>query len=176
MKNKIKKHNIKGDIMYYIKYFFITSILGFFLEEIICKNYQSGILNGPWTPIYGIGSIIIIYISDKILKKKNIGITKKFVIVFISCTLLLSLGELIGGLAIEKIFKITFWDYTNYKYNIGKYICLEMSLIWGLTSIIFICILRPTIDVIIKKIPNIIIYILSILFIIDTILTILKRV
>ena len=161
--------------MYYIKYFFITSILGFFLETIVCTNYESGILYGPWTPIYGIGSIIIIYVSDKILKKKNLSIIKKLIIVFTSCTLLLSLGELIGGLAIEKIFKITFWDYTNYKYNIGKYICLEMSLVWGIASIIFVCILRPIIDIIIKKIPNIVAYILSILFVIDIILTIIKR-
>ena len=68
--------------MYYIKYFFITSILGFFLETIVCTNYESGILYGPWTPIYGIGSIIIIYVSDKILKKKNLSIIKKFIIVF----------------------------------------------------------------------------------------------
>lgn len=161
--------------MYYFKYFFITSILGFFLETIVCHSYESGILYGPCTPVYGIGSIIIILVSDKILKKKHINTFIKFIIIFISCTLILSLSELVGGLLIEKIFHYSYWDYTNYKFNIGKYICLEMSLLWGIASIIFVCVLRPIIDKLIKYIPNFLVYISIVLFIIDTILTIINR-
>jgi uncharacterized membrane protein len=161
--------------MYYLKYFFITSIFGYILETLVCKGYESGILYGPWTPIYGIGSIIIIISSDKILKKRNINGFLKFVILFIFCFCILTLAELVGGLLIERIFGYSFWDYTNHKFNVGKYICLEISLIWGTVSILFVCI-RPIIDKIIKYIPNIIIYLAIPLLIIDICCTfILKR-
>lgn len=160
--------------MYYIKYFFLTSILGFLLENLLTKNYESGILYGPWTPVYGIGTIIMLLVSNKIFKKK-ISKIKKFIILIISCTLLLTLTELVGGLLIEKIFNITYWDYTKYKYNIYKYICLEMSLMWMISSIIFIYVLKPVLDVIIKKIPNIIIYLITPIFIIDIMLKIIFR-
>lgn len=152
--------------MYYIKYFFITSILGFFLENLICKNYESGILYGPWTPIYGIGTIIILLITKKINKKPIKKLTK-YVIIFFSSMTLLTLQELVGGLLIEKIFNYSFWDYSNKQYHIGKYICLEMAIIWGFASILFITILKKPLDLIVNKIPNFTVYILTTLFIID---------
>ncbi|MBP3920889.1 MAG: putative ABC transporter permease [Bacilli bacterium] len=161
--------------MYYIKYFFLTSILGFFLESVVWRGHESGILYGPWTPVYGIGSIIIIFLSDKILKKKNLNCFIKFVILIFSCILLLSLAELVGGLLIEKLFCISFWDYSNYKYNVGKYICLEMSIIWGIASIIFVVVLRPVMDIIIRKIPDFIVYFVLVLFLVDLIFTFLFK-
>jgi len=155
--------------MYYIKYFFLTSILGFVLENIICKNYESGILYGPWTPVYGIGTMIIIIISNKVFKKYNLNRITKYIIIFISSSLLLSLSELVGGLLIEKIFRYSFWDYSNHKYHIGKYVCLEMSILWGIASLLFVTILKKPLDKIINKIPNFIIYAISIVFIIDLI-------
>lgn len=161
--------------MYYIKYFFLTSVLGFLLENIFCKNYDSGILYGPWTPVYGIGSIIIILVSEKIFKKYNLNRFTKYIIIFISSTLLLSLSELVGGLLIEKIFGYSFWDYSNHKFHIGKYVCLEMSIVWGIASILFIVILKKPLDKIVNKIPNYIIYATSILFVIDIIYKLLNK-
>jgi len=54
------------------------------------------------------------------------------------CLIILTIIEAIAGYSIEFIFNITFWDYSNYKFNIGKYIALESSLIWGIGSIILI--------------------------------------
>ncbi len=158
---------------YYINIFFINSILGFILETIINHN-NSGILFGPWTPVYGIGSIIItiifIFLNKKI--KNNI---LKFIIFFISISIILSIIEMIGGILIEKIFGITFWNYENHKFNIGKYASIEMSLIWGLASFIYILFLKKLIDKIEVKIPKIITYILTILFIIDNIITLIIK-
>lgn len=159
--------------MYYLKYFFITSILGFFLETFLCPGYESGILYGPWAFIYGIGSLIIIVLSDNILKRRNLNKFLRFIILFFSCFLILTFIELLGGLFIEKLFHVSFWDYTKYKYNIGKYISLEVSLLWVIASIFFVFVLRPLIDLIIKKIPDFIFFILIFLFIIDIVFTFL---
>ena len=165
---------ILGDDMYYLKYFFITSILGFFFESILW-SHESGILYGPWTFIYGIGSIIIIFLSDNILKKRHLNKFLRFIILFLSCFIILTLVELIGGLFIERIFGVTFWDYTKYKFNVGKYISLEMSLLWVVASVLFVFILRPILDYFIDKLPNFIFCFLSFLFVIDIFTTILFR-
>ena len=60
-------------------------------------------------------------------------------------------------------------------YNIGKYICLEMSLLWGIASIAFIYLLKPLMDKIIKYIPNIVIYILIFLILLDLITTLFLK-
>ena len=165
---------ILGDNMYYLKYFFVTSILGFFIESILW-THESGILYGPWTFIYGIGSIIIIVLSDNILKKRNLNKYLRFLILFFSCFMILTLVELLGGLFIEKFFHVSFWDYSKYKFNVGKYISLEMSLLWVVASIFFVFILRPILDYIIDKISNYVFYFLSFLFVGDIFLTILFR-
>lgn len=167
-------------VMYYTNYFFICSILGFLLETCFYTLFKwdggSGILYGPWTPVYGIGAIIIIIFFDFIFKKINTNKFSKFIIFFVSICIFLSIIELIGGILIEQIFNITFWDYSNHKYHIGKYISLEMALVWGLASTLFIFLLRPLIDKFIYKIPKIITYILIILIVIDTFFTIFNKV
>ena len=141
----------------------------------MCKTYESGILYGPWTPVYGIGTLIIIFFSNKILKKKNIKKITKLILIFAYCFNTLSLAELIGGLLIEKIFGYSFWDYTKYRFNVGKYICLEISLIWGIVSILFQFI-RPIMDIIIKKMPSIVVYLCAFFMYIDIVITLMTKV
>ena len=155
-------------MMYYAKYFFITSIIGFIIESVVCGNFKgnSGILYGPWTVVYGFGSVLILLIN-KIVSKNIKNKVLKIISLFIISTISLTILELIGG--------IVFWDYSDCKYNIGKYICLEMSLLWGIASIAFIYLLKPLIDKIIKYIPNIVIYILIFLILLDLITTLFLK-
>lgn len=67
------------------------------------------------------------------------------------------------------------WNYINHKFNIGRYTSLEISLIWGLSSILVIYFIKPLIDKFINKIPKIITYILIVLFIIDITITIIVK-
>ena len=170
---------ILGDYMYYINYFFVASILGFIFETIFYTLFKwsgnSGYLFGPWTPVYGIGSIIIILLYKFIDKKIKTNKFIKIFIFFISISILLSTIEFIGGHLIEFIFNETFWDYSDHKFNIGKYASLEMSLVWGVASIAFICLIKPLIDKFIYSIPKTITYILTILFIIDNVATLIIK-
>lgn len=159
--------------MYYINYFFVFSIIGHLIETFIYK--KSGILFGWWTPIYGIGTIIILLINNFINKKFKLKGITKIITLFLSCAITLSIIEAVGGYLIEILFHITFWDYTNYKYNIGKYAALEMSTIWGLNGILVIFFIKPLIDKIISKIPKYFTYILIILFVVDLLSTIIIK-
>ena len=160
--------------MYDINIFLTYSILGFFYECIINfiqdGRFSCGFMYGPWTPIYGIGVLIILYIYKKLKKYNKI---KRLIIMSIISMIVLTLLEYITGNLIELIFHTSFWDYSNYKFNYGKFISLESSLIWMIGSIIIIFI-HKKLKKYIKKIPNQITIILSIVFTIDLVLSIIR--
>lgn len=159
--------------MYYLNYFFLYSIIGHIIETIL--GYNSGILYGYWTPVYGIGVVIILFLFNK-FKEKNLSNLKIAFLLFIFSFLFLTIIEWIGGILIEKIFNKVFWNYSKLSLNIGKYIAIEISLIWSIGSLIITFVLKKYTDIIINKIPKFITLILSILFIIDLICTILFKV
>ena len=165
--------------MYLLNCFFIYSILGFIIEGlftlIVSGNFSSGILYGPWTPVYGFGAILTIVISKKIFKNMHKSRFVETIVTFIVLTVTLTFIEWLGGILIENIFHETLWNYKNYKYNIGKYIALEMSLVWGIVSILIIYFVKPIIDKLEKRIPKYITIILSLLFILDLITTIIIK-
>ncbi len=161
--------------MYLLNCFFIYSIIGFLVESLytlfINGHFSSGILYGPWTPVYGIGAILTIIISKKIFKNMHQNRLIETLITFLILSVVLTFIEWLGGILIENLFNETLWNYTDYKYNIGKYIALEMSLVWGLTSIFIIYFVKPIVDKISLKIPKILTIILSTIFILDLIIT-----
>ncbi len=163
--------------MYYINIFFIYSIVGYILEYIVhlITGYEGGILYGFWTPIYGVGSVLIIYLYNKYISKLKMHKILKFICIFLTGFLLLSFIEFIGGIIIKFLFNKTLWDYTDYKYNIGKYVSLEMGLLWSVISLILIYLLKKPTDKIAKKIPKKVTWVLIIFFFIDVFFTLLSK-
>lgn len=159
--------------MYYLNYFLVFSLLGHIIESFFYSSGDSGILLSYWTPIYGIGVIIILLINKYINKFKLNNIFRIFIL-FILSSIILSIIEALGGYLIKWIFNTELWNYSNHKFNIGRYTSLKMSIIWGLSSIV-IYFIRPITDKFINKIPKIVTYILTGLFIIDLITTILTK-
>ena len=159
---------------YYLNYFFLFSIIGHFIESFFYESGNSGILFGWWTPIYGIG-ILIILIIFKMLNKINSKNYIKVILLFFICSILLSSIEVLGGYLIKLIFKKELWDYSNHMFNIGKYTSLEMATIWGISSILFAYILKPLTDKIVMLIPKCLTFILTVLFIIDLVSTLILK-
>lgn len=161
--------------MYYMNLFFIYSVLGHLIEKIAFPEHASGILYGFWTPVYGVGALIII-VSLKFLENKlKLNKTIEPIAIFLIGSIFLSTIEMIGGLLIEKVFHITFWDYSNMKYHIGKYVSIEMSLLWGFLSLVLIYIVQPFIKKLADKIPKWISYILLGSFILDICATLIFK-
>jgi uncharacterized membrane protein len=152
------------------------SIVGYLFESVIylfCRG-ESGILYGPWTPVYGLG-VVIIYSFYHLFKKKQYSLKRIYILEFLIGFFLLSFIELIGGHLLELFFNIVFWNYEELPFHIGKYIALEIAFIWGISSIICIKILKPLTDKIEKKIPKCLTWICLFLFIMDGIITILTK-
>ena len=169
--NNMKKLN------YYLNIFFMCSFLGFLMEgffKLFNKNMNSGILYGPWVPIYGLGAVLVIIIFRTIFNRTKFKKVNKLALTFLILVIIMSVLEYLGGNLIEIIFHKTFWNYSNMKFNIGKYICLEMSLLWGVLSFVFLYLIKPFEEKIMKKIPNFITYLVLVIFILDVFLTFLK--
>lgn len=82
--------------------------------------------------------------------------------------------EFLGGILIEKIFNQVFWDYRYLKFNFGKYVALEITLIWGIFSLAFIYILKPLFEKFINKIPRWLTILVSVIMVIDFIFTLIE--
>ncbi len=168
-------NNNNGDLMfYYIDMYFIGCFLGYILETTM-KNFfipsmNNGILYGPWIPVYGFGIVLASFVTNKIFRLK-IKTPSKFILSFLILFITITIVEEAGGLLIEKVFHRTFWSYESKRFNIGPYISIEMSLLWGFLSLLFVWELKPLIDVYIKKIPRILTIILLGIHLIDAIFT-----
>lgn len=165
--------------MYYINCFFVYSFIGFLFETLVSKvtgnRFDSGLLYGPMTPIYGIGVVLIIIVSKYLFMNLHMPRWIETIVVFFVLILVLTLIEWIGGILIEKIFHVVFWDYSHLKWNMGKYISLEISLVWGFLSIFLIYVIKPFLDKFVLKIPPLITFLLIGLFLVDLGFTYIKR-
>ncbi|MDY3005735.1 putative ABC transporter permease [Anaerococcus porci] len=158
--------------MGYINLFFFFSFLGFVWETAWVslnekKFANRGFLKGPILPIYGFGAISVIFSTRNLYNKLSI---------FIVGSIIATILELITGWAIEKLFKIRYWDYDERFLNYNGYICLRSSLFWGFISIFLYDLtykfVMPKIKIYENSNISFISYILIFLFLLDTYLSI----
>lgn len=105
-----------------------------------------GFLNGPLCPVYGVGAVAVIVCLTPI--------QNHLLMLFLGSVVLTSLLELITGFVLEKIFHNQWWDYSDAPFNIGGYVCLKFSLLWGLACVLLVRVLQPTVYHIIRMIPK----------------------
>lgn len=138
-------------------YFFIYAFLGWCAEVmfhtvITGKWNNRGFLNGPLCPIYGFGMILILLVLEPL--KNNL------VLLFVGSVLLTSVLELLTGWVLKNLFHLTWWDYSNRPFNLGGYICLEFSLMWGIGGVIMVEFIQPVVQYFVESMP----YVISIIF------------
>ena len=155
-----------------VLYFTIYSFLGWVCESTYCsigqkKFVNRGFLNGPFCPIYGFGALLVISILSPFVN--NIPI------LYIASIIVRSTLEYTSSYVLEKIFHMSWWDYSTYKYNINGRVCLKNSLMFGVMSLFVMLVVHPAVDDFVAKINTNVAFVLSILFgtyfIVDTIIT-----
>lgn len=132
-------------------YFVLFAIAGYICEVIFAaivlgKFVNRGFLNGPWCPIYGFG-VVIVAICLKPL-------SKSLLVLFIGSVLLTSVLEYFTGFILEKVFDQKWWDYSDDKLNLGGYICLKFSLLWGVACTAVVKLVLPAVDAVIRVVPH----------------------
>ena len=154
-------------------YFLLYSFLGWCIESAYksIRNKQlinSGILFGPFCPIYGFGAIIMYVFLEEVSNKPIIAFLIGFVI--------LSIWEYCVGVFLEKVFHTKYWDYSNYKFNLHGRVCLLNSIFWGILGVLFIDVLHPLVEELLNNINYEVILCIDIIagaiFFIDTILSV----
>ncbi len=134
-----------------LSFFVIYSFFGWCLEVIYQaveqgKFINRGFLNGPYCPIYGFGAVIVV--------SALLPISENILVLYVGSVVLTSALELVTGFVLEKIFNQHWWDYSDEKFNIGGYICLKFSLLWGVACLIVVRIIHPLIEKFVNWIPH----------------------
>lgn len=150
--------------------FFIYSFLGWCVEVAFVavtagKVTNRGFLNGPVCPIYGCGMIGVLLALLPV--EKNIWL------LFLGGMVICSAVELFGGWILDKIFHMRWWDYSDEKFNIGGYVCLAFSFMWGMAVVFAVKFVHHPIMAVVKKIPFqiqvIIVVVCGVVFVVDMI-------
>lgn len=163
--------------MYYTNLLLFFSIFGYLYEMLIrlLKSIPiNNLLIGPWMPIYGFGILILEWINE-LLNVFKIKGWKKIILCFLLSIFLLSILEWFGGILVEKIFHTSFWNYEEIPLNIGKYINIFVSLLWGLFGLFAEYILTPIITPFLKKIPKWVSYLILFFILLDHLYLILHN-
>lgn len=136
----------------YLIYFFIYAFVGWVIEvsyHTVTKGkfINRGFLAGPYCPIYGFGAIAVIFFLTDIGEKNKL-------ILFLGSMLIATVIEFIDGFLLEKIFHERWWDYSDRRFNIGGYICLEFSVIWGMFCFLLYEAVHPFIMKMVSLVPE----------------------
>ena len=138
-------------IYYLMLYFFVYGFLGWCTEVAYATTKQRkfvnrGFLNGPICPIYGVGVTVVVYFLTPY--KDNL------ILLYVLSTVLVTVLEGLTGYLMDKIFHHKWWDYTNQPLNIGGYVCLIFSLVWGVACVLIVRVIHPVIHKILTFIPH----------------------
>ena len=136
-------------LLFYITFNFIMySFIGWIIEEVYLyvttkKIKKEGFLKGPFKPMYGIASTILI-LYNEILDIYGIPL-------LLLCFLIPTTVEYISGYMLKHILNKRYWDYSHLKYNIHGFVTLKFSLYWTLLSFIGVYFLQPIVYNIYKE-------------------------
>ena len=97
-----------------------------------------GFVTGPVCTIYGVGAVSVYLIlrplDGKILPLFFCGIA-------LATTL-----EYLTAVVMEKLFHMSWWDYSGNRFNFQGRICLGSSIVWGFFTVIMFEILQPLVE------------------------------
>lgn len=138
------------ELYYLMAFFFTYGVLGWCVEVAYAAAKQGkfvnrGFLNGPICPIYGVGVVSVIYCLSEV--KGNMAV------LYVASVILVTIIEGITGFVMDRLFHHKWWDYSNQPLNIGGYVCLIFSLIWGVFCVFIMKVFQPMVSGVIIHIP-----------------------
>lgn len=146
----------------WILFFMIYCFAGWVFESIYVSLHEKrlvnrGFLNGPVIPIYGCGALTMLFAGLPFIKMPAL--------VFLAGMIAASAMEYVTGAAMEAIFKVRYWDYSDRKFNLNGHICLAASLLWGFFSLLLIYVLHEPVAGLVEKLPDHTAHVISAAFI-----------
>ena len=135
--------------------FFIYACLGWCAEVAFaaCKHgrfVNRGFLNGPLCPIYGFGVLIVALFLRPY--------QDRLPMLFLGSFLLTTFLEFVTGFALERLFHTRWWDYSGMPLNIGGYVCLLFSLVWGAACVVILKWVHAPVFALVRRMPPVLLY------------------
>lgn len=119
----------------FLIYSFIGWLVEIFLTLVMERKFiNRGFLIGPLVPIWGTGAILITLILRPQDSLFNLVISSAFIGTFL---------EYVVNYLMEKLFKVRWWDYSQFPFNINGRVCLVSSCIFGIGGLLVIKIINP---------------------------------
>lgn len=134
------------------------------------KFVNRGFLNGPICPIYGFGVLIVSVALSPI--------ADHWFLLFCGAVVLTTLLEYLTGLVLEQIFHRKWWDYSTVRFNLGGYVCLRFSLLWGVAASVVVKFVYPLTMRAVSLLPRVLdivlLAVLSAVFLTDLVITLVS--
>lgn len=142
MNKSLEEFKIKWNIEKYSSLFLIYSFIGWILEVTWIlfttkRLVNSGFLNLPLIPIYGIGAVLI-----SIIFKED----DNPLLIIIGGGIVATILELVSSYLLEFVFNKSFWTYESFKFNFDGRISLITSILFSISSIIIVKYLNPVLE------------------------------
>ena len=135
----------------WLLFFYLYCFLGWVWESCYVSLKQRrwvnrGFLRGPLLPIYGFGAVLILWAT--------LPVRGSLALIFLLGMAAASALEYVTGAAMEALFKVRYWDYSNQPFNLNGHICLTCSLAWGAFSILLVRVLHPPLEDLVLWLPG----------------------
>ena len=106
------------------------------------KVVNPGFLTGCCLPLYGVGGMVLYFLSGLKLRVMPNEILRVATILLLAMVIM-TLIELVGGLIAVGIFRVRLWDYSGEWKNFKGLICPKFSLFWGLICALYYFVVYP---------------------------------
>ncbi|SDN88798.1 putative ABC transporter permease [Acetanaerobacterium elongatum] len=133
--------------------FMIGCFIGVVLETVLClvNNHvlqnRSGVIYGPFNPIYGVGAVLMTCLLYPIAQRGDLFI-------FISSALIGGGFEYFCSFLQERIFGTVSWDYSYMPLNIDGRTNVPYMLFWGVLGLAWMKRVYPLLSSLIEKLPK----------------------
>lgn len=134
------------------------------METIYCsllagQLVDRGLLILPFCPIYGLTIGVIDWLIGTpleggiLISKIQPGI-KRFFLYFGLAILIPTVAEFLTGLFFDGLFSVRLWYYEEQPFNLMGYVCLQVSLLWGVMLTGFMLVVYPFVRKIVSLVPR----------------------
>lgn len=154
----------------WLLFFFIYCFIGWIIESTYVSVrslhfVNRGFLRLPLLPLYGSGAIIMLWLS--------LPVQGDLFLVFLFGMLGASALEYVTGYAMERLFKMKYWDYSNNPFNLNGYVCLTNSIAWGFLTLLLTEVIHLPLEWLVLRLNGtvciILVIIVGIIFVTDAI-------
>ena len=135
-----------------ISLFFLGAFLGDVTETIFCLvttgrlMSRSSVVYGPFSIVWGLGCALLTAVLYR-------GRNRSDSYLFAAGTLLGGAYEYICSVFTELAFGTVFWDYSEFRFNLGGRINLLYCFFWGIAAVVWMKLLYPLLSGWIERLP-----------------------